>query len=141
MFGHRIIGLVVAALAGAGPGAQRPDEDGFWHDVTLRLAGALPNEHPKLAPDEELHLGRSAGRRWRKYVLGFSTFFEPRSTGDWARDVKRRRQYNWMDDEGPPPAVKFIGEGKSVRIVLSPPAADGRKRSIGFDGRGLVLGR
>ena len=79
-------------LVSAEPTAE---DDVFWHDVTLRLDGALPNTHERLSDHLELYLGRKPDGTWRRYVLGFSALFDPKDLG-----VKDHKLYNWIDDEG-----------------------------------------
>ena len=97
---------------------DRAEEDVFWQDVTLRLDGALPNDNSKLDDELELYLGRlpdpptSSGRGpWRKYVLGYSAFYDPRLGGG-----KGRRLYNWMDDEGV--LTEAREDGGRIRLVV-----------------------
>jgi hypothetical protein len=97
---------------------SRDEERGFWRDVTLRLHGALPTTNPKLADKLELYLGRncdaatpSGPATWRKYVLGYSAWFDP-------RDVKgdSRQLYSWNDHEGV--LVEAKEDGRSIRLVV-----------------------
>jgi len=86
------------------------EEDVFWRDVTVRLDGALPNDNPKLDDELELYLGRLDDGTWRKYVLGFSAFYDPR------RGKQGRTLYNWMDDEGV--LTEVTEDGEKLRLVV-----------------------
>ena len=120
--------------------SQRPT---FYRDVKVVLQGALPNSNPNLGKDLELYLGyldadasKGAAPAWRKYVLGYSAFYE-RGT--------RLKHYNWVDDEGVLTDVK--DDGGRLRLVVDmqindgPWVAGGRGRytlDLKRDGRSLT---
>jgi hypothetical protein len=119
------ITLSVVCVTPAMPGAATPipplvarlletaEEDAFWHDVTIRLDDALPNSHPKLDDQLELYLGLGTDGKWRKYVMGFSAFFEPAPMDSRGRTYTRHL-YSWMDAEGE--LKSAVEEGGTVRL-------------------------
>ncbi len=107
---------LVAGLLAAEAFAAEPNEPPItaWRDVTLRLEGALPNEHRKLQDSLKLLLGRTPKGQWRSWVLGSSVFPDPRNLR--AHDY---RVYNWIDDEGKLLSADDDGEWITLKVAMT----------------------
>lgn len=101
---------LLAALAAASPAAVAADEVS-WHDVTLRLRGAIPHQHPGLGHDLELNLSRAGDGSWKPDGMGYSVFFDSRP------GVKPEQYYSWQDHEAS--VVEARESGASVRLVVA----------------------
>ena len=99
------LAMLVVALAASSWAGQRT----FYHDVNLRLEGALFRGEPSNAKDLELYLGTFGGK-WNEHVLGWAG---PRLVG-WRVDGSRA--YNAIDHEGVLTEVRET-EGR-LRLVV-----------------------
>lgn len=105
------VAMLLMVMTRPAPADGTGEGPGVWHDVTLRLHGALPHTHPTLGHDLGLTLSRSTDGRWRREAMGHSAFFEDRVLGR-----RTESYYSWQDHEGE--VVESAEIDGRIRLVL-----------------------